>query len=323
MSAVIVAAEKERIALAVDHQNRYSGEALTYFLRFQVPDEKGAALQLSLPKAVEIESYYLPAGISQDLPAILEREQERVIRIPLGQGFTPESWYQVDVQVRIHTSLPIDQYLVAEAVLFAGNAKTLASESIQTAVFGKSKTLEFLPEIYFNDDFTSRFLMLFESFWHPISKQIDQVEYYFDPDMTPPEFVPWLASWLGLSVDPTLPIERVRTLLKNAMMLYQYRGTYAALKKYLEIYTGGEVEIEEQRARNFVLGPDSALGVDIALGGDNMPNSIIVNLRLPESELERNQYSPEMYHRKLNEVIRTMVPAHTSIRLICDFYAED
>ena len=319
MSSDVVVAES--LSLAVDQQNRYSGEAVTYYIRFQVPDEKGAALQLSLPKVVEVEGYHLPVGISQDLPAILEREQEQVIRIPLGTGFTRGDWYQVDVQVRIRSTLPINQYLLAEAVLVSASAKMLASESIQIAVFGKSKALQHLPEIYFNDDFTSRFLMLFESFWKPITKQIDQVEYYFDPDLTPPEFVPWLASWLGLPVDETLPIDRVRTLLKNAMMLYQYRGTYRALKKYLEIYTAGEVEIEEQRARNFVLGNNSALGVDIALGGDNMPNSIIVNLRLPESELERNQYSQEMYHRKITEVIRTMVPAHTSIRLICDFYA--
>ena len=311
----------EILSLAVDHQNRYSGESATYFVRFQVPDMKGTALQVSLPKVVEVESYQMPAGISQDLPAIHEGEQERVIRIPLGTGFTRGEWYQVDIQVRIRSTLPIDQYLLAEAVLVSGDAKTLASETIQIAVFGKSKALQYLPEIYFNDDFTSRFLMLFESFWKPITQQVDQVEYYFDPDLTPPEFVPWLASWLGLSVDESLPIDRVRTLLKNAMMLYQYRGTYAALKKYLEIYTAGEVEIEEQRAHNFVLGAESTLGVDIALGSDNMPNSIIVNLRLPESELERNQYSQEMYHRKINEVIRTMVPAHTSIRLICDFYA--
>ena len=310
------------LSLAVDYQNRYSGEVVTYHIRFEMPKEKGAALQLSLPKVMEVEGYQLPPEIGQDTPAILEREQEQVIHIPLGTGLEAGEQYQVEIQARIQT-FPMNQYLVAEASLVTGDAETLASESLQVAVLGKGKYLEYLPEIYYNDDFTSRFLMLFESFWKPISQQIDQGSYYFDPDLTPPEFVPWLASWLGLPVDTSLPIDRVRTLLKNAMLLYQYRGTYRALKTYLEIYTTGEVEIEEQRAKNFILGKDSALGVDVALGTENTPSSIIVNLRLPESELERNQYSQDMYHRKIINVIRTMVPAHTSIRLICDFYAQE
>ena len=312
----------DALSLAVDYQNRYSGEAVTYYIRFQMPNQKDTALQLSLPKVMEVEGYHLPEAVSRNLPSILEREQEQVIRIPFGGELTVGEQYQVEIQTRIHT-FPMNQYLVAEATLVTKDAQTLASESLQVAVFGKGKYLQYLPEIYYNDDFTSRFLMLFESFWKPISQQIDQVPYYFDPDLTPPEFIPWLASWLGLPVDPSLPIDRVRTLLKNAMMLYQYRGTYRALKTYLEIYTAGEVEIEEQRAKNFVLGQDSALGVDVAIGTQNTPNSIIVQLRLPESELERNQYSKDMYHRKINEVIRTMVPAHTTINLTCTYYAQE
>ena len=317
MSAYPVMVEK--LSLAVDQYNRYSGEAVTYTIRLQVPDEKGAALQLSLPKVMEVENYHLPPDISEDLPAIMEREQEQVIRIPLGTGFKRDAWYQIDIQARIRTELPIDQYLLAEATLVNGKFETLASETVQVAVYGKSKALTYLPELYYGDDFTSRFLMLFESFWKPVTTQIDQVDAYFDADLTPPEFVPWLASWLGLPVDETLPIDRVRTLIKKAIMLYQYRGTYRALKTYLEIYTAGEVEIEEQRAKNFILGRDSSLGVDVALGTDNHPSAVIVNLRLSEDELERNQFSQEMYHRKLTKVIRAMVPAHTSIRLICDF----
>ena len=317
MSAYPVTVEK--LFLTADQLNRYSGEALTYSVRFQVPDTKESALQLSIPKVMDVEGYQLPADISEDLPAIVEREQEQVVRIVLGKSFKRDEWYQVDVHVRIHTTLPIDQYLIAEAMLVNGKAEILASESVQVAVYGKSKSLQYLPELYYNDDFTSRFLMLFESFWKPITKQIDQVDAYFDPDLTPPEFVPWLASWLGLPIDTSLPIDRIRTLLKKAIMLYQYRGTHRALQTYLEIYTAGNVEIEEQRAKNFVLGRNSALGVDVALGTDNHPSAIIVKLQLAEDELERNQYSKEMYHRKLTEVIRAMIPAHTSIRLICDF----
>ena len=309
----------ERLSLAVDYQNRYSCELVTYFIHFRVPEQPKAVLQFTIPKVMEIETYKFPPGISSDLPSMAETAQEKIILIPLGEGFNEGEFYEIQIKARIHT-FSMDQYLVAEASLVINSEKVLATETLQIAVYGKGKYLKYLPELYDSDDFTSRFLMLFESFWKPVNQQIDQVEYYFDPDLTPPEFVPWLASWLGLQVDPNLPLERVRTLLKNAMMLYQYRGTYRALKKYLEIYTEGKVEITEQRAKNFALGKNSTLGVDIALGSKNRPGSLIINLHTSEKELERMKFSDEMYQRKMKEVIRTMIPAHTNINLNCIFY---
>jgi phage tail-like protein len=311
----------ELLSLAVDHYNCYPGELATYFIRFRVPDQPQVSLQFSMPKVMEVEAYQFPPGIPDTLPSVVEVDQELIVLIPLGTHFDMGQAYELQIQVRVKT-FGINQYLLAEASLVSEAADILAAETFQLAVFGKAKYLQHLPDIYDSDDFTSRFLMLFESFWGPIGKQIDQIEYYFDPDLTPPGFIPWLASWLGLRVDPALPLERVRTLLKNAMMLYQYRGTYQALQTYLEIYTEGEVDIREQRAKNFVLGGETSLGVDIALGSENQPNSVSVSLRLPEIELLRMKYSEDMYLRKMKAIIRTMVPAHTIVNLNCAFYAQ-
>jgi len=311
----------ELLSLAVDHYNRYPGELATYNIRFQVPDQPQTTLQFAMPKVMEVESYQFPPGIPDNLPSLVEVEGELIVLIPLNKHFEFGQTYDLKIQVRVKT-FGVNQYLLAEASLVNDDTHILATDTVQLAVFGKGKYLQHLPDIYDSDDFTSRFLMLFESFWKPISTQIDQIEYYFDPDLTPPEFIPWLASWLGLRADSALPLDRVRTLLKNAMMLYQYRGTYKALKTYLEIYTDGEVDILEQRAKNFVLGEDTTLGVDIALGSENQPNSVSVSLRLSETELNRMQYSEDMYQRKMKAIIRTMVPAHTVINLNCAFHAQ-
>jgi len=141
---------------------------------------------------------------------------------------------------------------------------------------------------------------------------------YFDPLLTPSELLPWLASWLGLPIDNLLPIERNRVLIQNAMQLSQRRGTVAALKKYLEIYSDGKVEITERRAKNFVLGAAS-LGVVVALGKKNLPNTVSIKLSVPEEELVRTKYSPEMYQRKMNEIVRSQIPAHVTFDLNCEF----
>lgn len=309
------------LALAVDAYNRYPGELATFFLRFTVPEQTGSILQFAMPKVMQVESYELPEGIPSTLPSVVAVDQDFIVRIPLSEYFTAGGTYNIVARVRINTFY-FDQYLITEARLVGEDGTTHAAESVQVTVYGKGKYLQFLPELYESDDFVSRFLMLFEGFWKPISQQIDQVDSYFDPDLTPPEFIPWLASWIGLPLDPSLPMDRMRALLKQSIMFFQRRGTYQALKTYLEIYTGGQVEIEERRARNFVLGPESKLGVDIALGTDNQPNSVQIDLHVPQAELERSEYSEDMYLHKMQTIIRTMVPAHTVFDITCAFDAQ-
>jgi hypothetical protein len=105
-------------------------------------------------------------------------------------------------------------------------------------------------------------------------------------------------------------------------MFFQCRGTYQAVKTYLKIYTDGDVEIIEYQARNFELGRDNTLGMGIALGRDNQPNTIAFTLNIPETELARTRYSEDVYKQKMKEIIRTMVPAHTVTHVNCIFHAQ-
>lgn len=308
-----------QLHLAADYYNRYPGELVTFFLQFIVPENAGAALQFAIPRVLKVESYDLPEGIPISLPVVTEVDEDLVVLIPLEKYFNVSQQYQIVMRVRIN-SFYFDHYVLAEAKLVDAETNMIGMESVQVAVLGKSKYLEFLPELYASDDFTSRFLMLFESFWKPINQQIDQMENYFDPDLTPPEFISWLSSWVGLSVDNHLPVNRMRKLLNQSMYLFQCRGTLHALRTTLEIYTEGKIEIQERRANNFILGAASTLGPAIALGRANQPDSISLKMRLPQVELARMQLSEEMYKLKMTEIIRGLVPAHTFFDVHCEFY---
>jgi phage tail-like protein len=213
----------------------------------------------------------------------------------------------------------MDQFLLSEAKIYDAELNILAYEAAQIAVFGHGKYLYHLPEIYENDDFVNRFLMLVESFWKPISQQIDQMDCNFDPQLTPQTLLPWLSSWVGLPFDVSLPITRMRSLLKSSMMFSQQRGTFQALKTYLETYTGGEVTILERRASNFILGQQGKLGVEIALGTANQPNSIQIHIKVPLEELEQSKFSSNTYEQKINEIVRSLIPAHTVCNVDCEF----
>lgn len=306
------------ISLAVDFYNRYPSENVCYFVRFCIPDIAGVSLQLSFPKLLQVISYRIVDETILPPLHLVEEEQDLLAILDLQSAFEAGREYILEIQAQINT-FQFDQYILAEAVLLNKNTERLARDQVQVTVRAKSEYLQYLPEIYQGDDFVSRFLMLVESFWQPISLQIDQVSNYLDPNLVPPEFLPWLSSWVGLHLDINLPEERARTLLKKGVVLFQYRGTLYALKTYLEIITGGKVQLREQRADNFAIGKNSTLGLGIALGRNNRPNAIMVKIEVAEDELQRLNFSPEMYQRKMISIIRTLVPAHVFFDLECTF----
>jgi phage tail-like protein len=190
--------------------------------------------------------------------------------------------------------------------------------TVAIAVAVKARSLDYLPAVYHEDDLMGRFLMLFESFWTPIEQQIDSLSYYFDPRLTPPDLLPWLASWIDLVLDERWPEHKRRRLLRSAVPLYRKRGTRQGLVEYLEIYTGQRPRIIEHRAHNLRLGPEARLGPGIALGTVNRPHTFTVILRLPpispSQEEERARQELERQH-KIEAIIEAEKPAHTAYNL--------
>jgi phage tail-like protein len=105
------------------------------------------------------------------------------------------------------------------------------------------RLLRYLPGIYGEDPFLRGLLRLLEEIWAPLERQMGQLHAYFDPRLTPPDFLPWLGGWLNLVLDENWPEARRRLLIRRAAHLYERRGTAAALCEYLAIYLGFEPEI--------------------------------------------------------------------------------
>jgi phage tail-like protein len=102
-----------------------------------------------------------------------------------------------------------------------------------------------LPSIYQDDEFTRQFVSGFDDVLAPVFITLDSLEAYVDPHLTPDDFLPWLASWVGVVLAEDWPVERQRALVANAVHIYRYRGTAMGLRAELQLYTGGEVEINE------------------------------------------------------------------------------
>jgi phage tail-like protein len=206
-----------------------------------------------------------------------------------------------------------------------GEGQAVGSATTSVAVYRAAGYMEYLPSVYEQDNFIGRFLMLFESFWRPIDQQIAGLENYFDPDLTPARFLPWLASWFDLTLDEFWSEAQQRELLNTVMWLYQRRGTRVALQRYLEIFSQHPVEILEKRAKNMTLGNKARLGVGVALGTGNMPHTFTVKMKLnpiiPPADLNEEDAAHEVARLEkqrlslIHRMIMADKPAHTSYRL--------
>jgi phage tail-like protein len=100
-----------------------------------------------------------------------------------------------------------------------------------------------LPRPLAEDEFTLRFLRIFEEVAGDIRVRIAEFTDDLDPGLAPPEFVRWMAGWLGLALDPSLPEEQQRSLVRAAGPLFPLRGTKTGLQRLLEAFTRSDVEV--------------------------------------------------------------------------------
>src|SRR5262249_49456323 len=98
----------------------------------------------------------------------------------------------------------------------------------------------------------------------------DHIAMYFDPRTGPVNFLPWLASWLGLAFNDYWPETRRRHLLTEAMDLYRWRGTRYGLQRMIEVCTGLSAEIGEAPGQPLVF----HIRVAVPAGSDIEPAMI-------------------------------------------------
>jgi phage tail-like protein len=117
---------------------------------------------------------------------------------------------------------------------------------------------ELLPGVYLEDSLAQRFTEGLDTVLAPVFLTLDCLDAYLDPWLTPPDFLPWLASWVGIELDETWPDTRRRAIVAAASGLHRDRGTRRGLIAYLRVLTGGEVELTESGGTRWSAEPDAA-----------------------------------------------------------------
>ncbi len=154
-----------------------------------------------------------------------------------------------------------------------------------------------LPALYAEDGFAQRLTSAFDEVLAPVLATLDNISAYVDPQLAPPDFLEWLAGWVGVALDETWPLERQRALVSEMVRMYGRRGTVEGLRDLLEIQTGAAVEIEENGGCTWSAVPGGALP------GTPEP-LLVVRVHADPSELAR-----------LDAIVAAAKPAHVPHRI--------
>jgi phage tail-like protein len=76
----------------------------------------------------------------------------------------------------------------------------------------------------------------------PIAAIIDRLPQLFDPQQTPSEFLPWLSSWVGLTLPAEWDNDRRRRAILKIMSIYRQRGSREGLARLLNLFAAGPLK---------------------------------------------------------------------------------
>jgi phage tail-like protein len=154
----------------------------------------------------------------------------------------------------------------------------------------RSSYLQYLPSFFARDGLLDRFLLIFESILAPVEQIVDHIPLLIDARTMPTDFLPWVASWLDLTLNENWPESRRRDLIRAASDLYRWRGTRSGLSRYLEIYAGVTPDIDDHL---------------------DAPHTFRVTLRVPDDM--------PVDETLVREIIESEKPAHTAYELVIEW----
>lgn len=163
--------------------------------------------------------------------------------------FTDSDWQQAPPGV---TDFLVDQppgrYLTARVLLTGDSAATPVLHRIRLD-FPRTTSADLLPAAFRHDpaadDFTERFLSLFDASVAEIDRVIERYPALLDPAGVPDRALPWLAGLLGLSFESGWDADVRRALIRAAPELYRRRGTPWALREAIRIVFGATPVLDE------------------------------------------------------------------------------
>lgn len=182
--------------------------------------------------------------------------------LPVAQGVVDDGWSAFNAGIphpgdwqTVAENLPdylIDQppgrYLFVRLRLTGDGFDTPRVRRIRFD-FPRQTSLDMLPVVYRDnpraEDFSERFLSLFDAFVEDVDSIITRFPALFDTDGVPDAVLPWLGGFLDVAMDPAWDSERRRRILRAVPELYRKRGTVDGMRLAVQLVFDIDPVIQE------------------------------------------------------------------------------
>lgn len=133
-----------------------------------------------------------------------------------------------------------------------GTMQSMGTEIVPTGQRGHVDNLETpfpliqsVPPMLAQDAFVQRMMPAFDEVLAPIISTLDCLDSYFDPEITPADFLRYLSSWVNSHTEDELSVPGLRHSVATAVAMSAWRGTTSSLHTRFFPYDLEDVVLEE------------------------------------------------------------------------------
>lgn len=250
----------------------------------------------------------------------------RVVRVPdvVGRALTKAQIVLEDAGLSRVVTLYRESYEDRDTVLEQRPARgQMVYEGTEVTIWvARRGYLENLPAIYRRSDAVGRNLVrelcfVFEHMFDSVERNLTDGWRFYDPHVSPQDFLDWLAGWTAFTVDLDWPEPQKRALIKRAVDLYRIRGTKRGLSLFLMLFTGHEPDIEENTwpFKGFRVEAEGAeAGARVGLDSVILPPVELAHCFVVTMPIKFEAVTPDMVIR-IHQIIQMEKPAHTNYYL--------
>lgn len=160
----------------------------------------------------------------------------------------PADWHEVPGALDFLVDQPPGRYLFVRLRLTGDGVATPVVRRVRLD-FPRAGSLDFLPEVYREEpraeDFSERFLALFDAALEDLDRTVERLPALFDVHGVPDEALPWLGRFLDAIFDPAWDAARRRRILAALPALFPRRGTVGGLVEAVRLVFDVTPAIEE------------------------------------------------------------------------------